>query len=129
MWHKVYFLVEFIRFEFSIFLFQDWLANQGEGNQSTILFNHSKGENNWIYTFYKGISAMWNAVDLVQDLNSCRRVHFRWRQQSHHGHCLCACMCVCARAHVCVCVRETVYLPLSLSLHPAVLTVRVRSMY
>ena len=27
----------------------------------------------------KGISAMWNAISLVQDLNSCRRVHFlRW---------------------------------------------------
>ena len=33
-------------------------------------------ENNWIHTFPKGISAMWNAISLVQDLNSCRRVHF-----------------------------------------------------
>ena len=24
----------------------------------------------------KGISAMWNAISLVQDLNSYRRVHF-----------------------------------------------------
>ena len=23
-----------------------------------------------------GISAMWNAISLVQDLNACRRVHF-----------------------------------------------------
>ena len=29
--------------------------------------------------FPKGISAMWNAISLVQDLNSCRRVHFLWR--------------------------------------------------
>ena len=33
-------------------------------------------ENNWIHTFPKGISAMWNAISLFQDLNSCRRVHF-----------------------------------------------------
>ena len=33
-------------------------------------------ENNWIHTFPKGISAMWNAISLVQDLNSCRCVHF-----------------------------------------------------
>ena len=26
--------------------------------------------------FPKGISAMWNAISLVQDLNSYRRVHF-----------------------------------------------------
>ena len=29
-----------------------------------------------IHTFPKGISAMWNAISLVQDLNSCRRVQF-----------------------------------------------------
>ena len=29
----------------------------------------------WIHTFPKGISAMWNAISQVQDLNSCRRVH------------------------------------------------------
>ena len=39
-------------------------------------FNHIWRENNWIHTFPKGISAMWNAISLVQDLNSCRRVHF-----------------------------------------------------
>ena len=33
-------------------------------------------------TFPKGISAMWNAISLVQDLNSCRRIHFL----RHHGH-------------------------------------------
>ena len=33
-------------------------------------------ENNWIHTFLKRVSAMWNAISLVQDLNSCRRVHF-----------------------------------------------------
>ena len=31
-------------------------------------------EVNWIHTFPKGIRAMWNAISLVQDLNSCRRV-------------------------------------------------------
>ena len=35
--------------------------------------------NNWIHTFPMGISAMWNAISLGQDMNSCRRVHFlRW---------------------------------------------------
>ena len=33
-------------------------------------------ENNWIHTFPKGISAMLNAISLVQDLNSSRRVSF-----------------------------------------------------
>ena len=36
-------------------------------------------ENNWIHTFPKGISATWNAIILVKDLNSCRRVHFQRR--------------------------------------------------
>ena len=40
------------------------------------LFTHSWRENNWIHTFPKGISAMWNAISLVQDLNSYRHVHF-----------------------------------------------------
>ena len=31
-------------------------------------FTHSWRENNWIHTFPKGISAMWNAISLVQDL-------------------------------------------------------------
>ena len=30
----------------------------------------------WIHTFPKGISAMWNAISRVQDLNLSRRVHF-----------------------------------------------------
>ena len=45
-------------------------------DQSALLFTHSWRENNWIHTFPVGISAMWNATSLVQDLNSCRRVHF-----------------------------------------------------
>ena len=43
---------------------------------SSLLFQR---ENNWIHTFPKSIRAMWNAIDLVQDLNSCHRVRFlRW---------------------------------------------------
>ena len=34
-----------------------------------------KGMNPMIRTFPKGISAMWNEISLVQDLNSCRCVH------------------------------------------------------
>ena len=58
IWHKVNFL---------------------SGNQSVQLFTHSWRENNWIHTFPKDISAMWNAINLVQDLNSSRRVHFLQR--------------------------------------------------
>ena len=39
-------------------------------------FTYSWRENNWIHTFPKGISSMWNVISLVRDLNSCRRVHF-----------------------------------------------------
>ena len=38
--------------------------------QSALLFTHSWRENNWIHTFPKDISAMGNAISLVQDLNS-----------------------------------------------------------
>ena len=34
------------------------------------------GRIKWIITFPKGISAMWNAISLIQELNSCRCVHF-----------------------------------------------------
>ena len=30
-------------------------------------------------TIFKGTSAMWNAISLVQELNSYRRVHILWR--------------------------------------------------
>ena len=53
--------------------------SKAEELQSALLFTHSWRENNWIHTFPKSISAMWNAISLVQDLNSCRRVHFLQR--------------------------------------------------
>ena len=59
-----------LKSEFSFLPLQGWTA------QFTLLFTHSWRENNWIHTFPKGISAMWNAISLVQDLNSCHRVHF-----------------------------------------------------
>ena len=37
---------------------------------------------------------MWNAISLVQDLNTCRRVHFRRRLQLHHGHLQYRSLCV-----------------------------------
>ena len=40
------------------------------------------GENNWIHTFPKGLRAIWNS--LVEDLNSCRCVHFRRWHPLHH---------------------------------------------
>ena len=86
IWHKVIFWAKSNRFEFRVFLLLDLLPHQGWSTQSVLLFTHSWRESNWIHTFPKGISAMWNAISLVQDLNSCCRVHFlRW-EPLHHGH-------------------------------------------
>ena len=38
-----------------------------------LLFIHNSGENDWIHTFPKGISAMWNANSRNHDLNTVRR--------------------------------------------------------
>ena len=73
---SVFFKAEFNRFEFRVFLLLDKLPQQGWRTQSVLLFTHSWRGNNWIHTFPKGISAMWNAISLVQDLNTGRRVHF-----------------------------------------------------
>ena len=74
--HKVNFQAEFNRFQFRVFLLQDKLPHQGWRTQSAQLFTHSWRENNWIHTFPKGINAMWNAISLVQNLNSWCRFHF-----------------------------------------------------
>ena len=42
-------------------------------------FTYSLRENNQIYTFRKSISAMWNAISHVQNLNSRLRIHFQRR--------------------------------------------------
>ena len=47
-----------------------WLG-KAEELSSALLFTHNCRENNWIHTFPKGISALSNAINLVQDLNSC----------------------------------------------------------
>ena len=39
--------------------------------ESVLLFTLSWRENNWIHTFPESIRAMWNAISLVLDLNSC----------------------------------------------------------
>ena len=38
------------------------MPHQGWRTYSVLLFTHSWRENNWIHTFPKGISAMWNAI-------------------------------------------------------------------
>ena len=63
------------KFSFS----QTSCLTKAEETSQSYYFFHSCRENNWIHTFPKGISAMWNAISLVQDLNSCRRVHFLGR--------------------------------------------------
>ena len=37
-----------------------------------------------IHNFPKSISGIWNANNLVQNLNSVRRVHFLWRRPLHN---------------------------------------------
>ena len=66
----------------------------------SLLFTHSWRENNWIHTFPKGISAMWNAISHVQDLKSCRRVHFLQRWPLHHGHLSDACLVDLVLRHI-----------------------------
>ena len=60
----------------SVFLLREWLPNQSRRIQSVLLFTHSWRENNSVHTFSKGISTVWNAINLVQDLNSCHQVNF-----------------------------------------------------
>ena len=52
------------------------MPNQRWRTQSALLFSHSWKENKRIHTFPKDIRALWNAIKLVQDLNSCHHVHF-----------------------------------------------------
>ena len=59
---------------------QVWIQSFPSSRPITIpSFTQSWRENSWIHTFPKGISAMWNANSIVQDLNSGHRIHFlRW---------------------------------------------------
>ena len=59
---RLIFKAEFNRTYFRDFLLQDKLPNQGLRTQSALLFTHRWRENNWVHTFPKGISAMWNAI-------------------------------------------------------------------
>ena len=43
------------------------MPHQGWRTQSALLIIHIWRENNWIHIFPKSISAMWNAISLVQD--------------------------------------------------------------
>ena len=45
-----------------------------------IILPLARGRSSWIHIIPNSISSMWNANSLVQDLNSCRRVHFLRRQ-------------------------------------------------
>ena len=77
--YTVNFKAEFYRFEFRVFFLLDWflITKIKEFSLSHNLSIAGGGENNWIHTFPKGISAMWNETN--QDLNSCHRVNFqRW---------------------------------------------------
>ena len=62
-----------------VFLLLNRLPYQGWTALFTLLFTHSWRENNWIYTFLKGISSVWNAISFVKNLNSCLYVNFQQR--------------------------------------------------
>ena len=76
IWHKVSFKRSLTCLKSEFFFILEELPNQGWRTQSSLLFTHSWKENHWINTFPKGITAIWNANSIIQDLNSCRRVHF-----------------------------------------------------
>ena len=95
IWHKVNFLSGVQQVWIQSCPSFRLVASPRLKNQSALLFIHSWRENNWIHTFPKGISAMWNAISVVQDLNSCCRVHFLWWWPLHHGHLLYICVYMC----------------------------------
>ena len=64
------------------------MPHQGWRTRSALPFTYGWRENNWIHAFPKCVSAMWNAISFIQDLNLCRRVHFLRRWPLHHGHLL-----------------------------------------
>ena len=41
-----------------------------------LLYAYSWGKNNWIHIFTKSIRAMWNVIDFIQDLDTCRLARF-----------------------------------------------------
>ena len=47
------------------FFSQTSLLTKAEEPSMSYYFTYSWRENNWIHTFPKGISAMWNAINLV----------------------------------------------------------------
>ena len=62
--------------EFSFSLIA-WLIHVKNNKTNTaLLFTHSWREYNQIHNFHTGISAMENAIILVQDLNTCRQNRF-----------------------------------------------------
>ena len=62
--------------ELRVFLLLDWFLYQSERAQFSLLFIHRWREISLIHTFLIVISAMGNANNFVQDLNSGRCAHF-----------------------------------------------------
>ena len=75
IWFKVNFWADFNMFQFGVFFLLDWLSNSVRPNYLSI----ARGTITGFMLFQNGISAMWNAISLVQDMNLCRRVHFLLR--------------------------------------------------
>ena len=108
IWHKVNFFkrsLTGLNSELS-FSYTSCLTNAEEPSLP-YYFTHSWRENNWIHTFPKGISAMWNAIEcmyvyLCMFIYACMRVLGLYESICV---CLCACMCLCFFffLHVCMC--------------------------
>ena len=79
IWHQVNF-----KWQFS-FLFSRPVTTPRLKSQADLLFISSWKENSWIHTFTKGISAMWNSNDLVQDLNLVHFVHYAMSTSKCHS--------------------------------------------
>ena len=77
-----FFKALFNRFEFS-FLSPRLVSYPGQRDRLPYYFAHISRENSLIYSFTKSICAKWNAISLVRDLNSRRRVHFLRRYSLH----------------------------------------------
>ena len=97
---RTIFKTEFYVSEFTIFLLPDWLSLQSKIAQFSLQFTHDWRENRWIHAYPKCISVKGNANSLVQDLNSCHRVHLARGYPLHHEPlhryvCMYVCVWVC----------------------------------
>ena len=77
MWHTVNFLMRSLtELDSELFFSETGFLTKAEESSLPKLFTQSWMKNKGFHTFPKGNCTLWNAIKLIQDLNSCRRVHF-----------------------------------------------------